>query len=170
MPNCYICNEEKDTSEFHKRKDSKSGYRNDCKACVNARNLKRRGNNIAAYREADRLKIKDRGKIAEKHKLKYLTDPEYKATFLKNCQKSLHRDPDKALARKSVLVAVKSGEIHKPLTCEYCQSSGKIEGHHWSYLPMHWLDVIWLCPTCHGKEHRRLNEIARNKINYTVEE
>jgi len=31
----------------------------------------------------------------------------------------------------------------------------RIEGHHWSYYPDHWLDVIWLCAKCHREEHRR---------------
>lgn len=30
---CKICDEEKDVCEFHKRKDTADGYRNDCKTC-----------------------------------------------------------------------------------------------------------------------------------------
>ena len=47
---CSKCKEVKPVSEFNKRKDSKDGYRNDCKECVAARKAK--------YYEANKEKIK----------------------------------------------------------------------------------------------------------------
>lgn len=40
MKKCITCNKEKPLNEFPKRKDSKDGYRNECKECVKIRKRK----------------------------------------------------------------------------------------------------------------------------------
>jgi hypothetical protein len=66
-----------------------------------------------------------------------------------------HRElrKDKQIIINKVQWAVESGKIKKPTNCECCQKpSNKLEGHHKDYSKP--LDVIWLCPPCHGYTHR----------------
>lgn len=61
-------------------------------------------------------------------------------------------------AYKAVRVAVRDGILSRPGACEICGTtpiqslSGLpgISGHHQlGYDPEHWLDVVWVCGTCH---------------------
>ena len=163
MPKCSVCNEEKDWSEFHTRKDSKSGYRKDCKVCVNTRNLKRRENNIDSYRASERNRPKDDAKLAEIRRIKYATDPEFRLNRAEYQKEYKARNKDKTYARQKVYYEVLYGRIVKPKACEHYSDTEKvIQAHHWSYLEENWLDVVWLCQICHGKEHKRLNELGRD--------
>lgn len=54
-------------------------------------------------------------------------------------------------AQQSCNRAIKSGKLNKPDRCERCGDGGKIIGHHHNYSKP--LDVLWLCCSCHGKEH-----------------
>jgi hypothetical protein len=70
MKVCNKCHIEKDFSEFHKRKDSKDGYRNDCKEC---------------NRQSNKLKYsKNKEKIRERHKQYYKNNTEYLNKINKN--------------------------------------------------------------------------------------
>jgi hypothetical protein len=58
---CSKCEEEKNICEFYKRKDTKDGYRSDCKKCFNERSL--------IYKEKNQKKIKElRQKYFQKNK------------------------------------------------------------------------------------------------------
>lgn len=61
----------------------------------------------------------------------------------------------KAKARAQVQIAIAARRIVKPDQCSACGavgSGGNLHGHHTDYnLP---LDVVWLCPACHGERHR----------------
>ena len=68
-------------------------------------------------------------------------------------------DPIKRHARDVLRYAVSSGRVKKPSTCQDCNSSTLLEGHH----PRGYedpLDVEWLCKRCHGKRHKKI-EIVR---------
>jgi hypothetical protein len=52
---CVKCNIEKDFSEFPKRKDSKDGYRNDCKLCCSEKGKQ----SIQRYMKQDEREVKD---------------------------------------------------------------------------------------------------------------
>lgn len=54
-------------------------------------------------------------------------------------------------ARDAVNSAVQRGVLIKPLVCSRCPNTGMIHGHHPDYTKP--LEVIWLCPICHAKEH-----------------
>ena len=77
----------------------------------------------------------------------------YKETHAKNNLAYYYRNKDKCLARSYVYKAVHRGKMFKPMICEKCGCYGDMHAHHWSYEKEHWLDVIWLCPNCHRKEH-----------------
>lgn len=162
MRECTKCGEIKDLSEFHPRKDSKDGYRKDCKDCVNHRNLTRRSENIEDYRARDRDKSVDREKYNTAKKLKYSNDPEVRKKMSDYQKKYKAENKSKTYARQAVHYAVLYGRMIKPENCQHCNASLRLEAHHWSYLEKDWLDIEWLCTTCHGLEHRRLNELGRD--------
>jgi rubredoxin len=63
-------------------------------------------------------------------------------------------------ARSSVRYAVKKGVISKPDRCSNCGCTDRALGghHHNGYEPEHVLDVVWLCPQCHGLAHRTIKK------------
>lgn len=163
MPKCTVCKEEKDLSEFYLRKDTKLGHRADCKSCVGIRNSKRRQDNLESYREYDRNKPKNDSKIAEVKRNKYANDADFRLKRAEYQKEYRARNKDKTYARQKVYYEVLYGRMIKPTACQHCLDTERtIQAHHWSYLEENWLDVVWLCQVCHGKEHRRLNELGRD--------
>lgn len=66
------------------------------------------------------------------------------------------RDSKKRQATKMVNSRVAAGTMHKPDSCERCGTEGPVQAHHDDYDKP--LDVIWLCTSCHGAEHRKPDE------------
>jgi hypothetical protein len=66
--------------------------------------------------------------------------------------KNKRRDPVKVRAKNLLNEAVKTGRIKKPSQCTECGSLTIIHGHHEDYSQP--LNVVWLCPACHGRRHR----------------
>ena len=62
-------------------------------------------------------------------------------------RKNKHKRNAQSKARRAVL----SGLLVKPNKCSKCGNKAKIEAHHEDYNKP--LDVIWLCNSCHTKEH-----------------
>lgn len=50
-----------------------------------------------------------------------------------------------------------SGKIKRPKKCCVCSSNKRICGHHSNYNK--YLEVIWLCASCHMKLHSQLRRI-----------
>ncbi len=97
---------------------------------------------------------KYRAKNAEKLK-KY--NKEYNKKYREengyhNEENSKRRYPEKQKARGILQRAVRSGKILKK-NCEHCGNS-KSQGHHPDYTKP--LEVIWLCPSCHAIEHKKI--------------
>lgn len=68
------------------------------------------------------------------------------------------KDDLKRKARQAVYNAVRSGQLIRPDTCPKCNSKEKIVAHHHKgYEEKYWLDVEWLCYTCHLKSHDKIN-------------
>lgn len=67
------------------------------------------------------------------------------------CRKDLYwHFPAMAKARVYVHRAVKCGLLVRPDRCADCGTVGRVEGHHFlGYAKEHWLDVRWLCRSCH---------------------
>lgn len=63
------------------------------------------------------------------------------------------RYPEHKAARNAVYEALKKGTLVKPQACIDCGKEGKLEGHHESYEEDKYLDVVWICKTCHRKRH-----------------
>lgn len=157
---CKSCGLEKDPSLFY------SSNRSKCKGCVKLSVRKNREENLEYYLEYDRNRPNhvDRNLMnIERGKRKYSEDSEYRDKVKKTKVEWVNRNPLKRQAQHALSNAVRDGKVVKLSSCEHCVTSEKkIQGHHWSYAVEHWLDVIWLCTSCHGKEHKRLNDLGRD--------
>lgn len=58
--------------------------------------------------------------------------------------------PGREHVRRVVAQARRDGTL-RPGPCQDCGKEGDVEGHHEDYSKP--LDVIWLCPSCHGARH-----------------
>ncbi|MBN1600781.1 MAG: hypothetical protein JW915_04185 [Chitinispirillaceae bacterium] len=66
-------------------------------------------------------------------------------------------DPNRVKAHNVVKWAIKSGKIIRPTICQCCgEYSDRLEAHHHSYQPEYWLDVKFLCVSCHRQLHEDL--------------
>lgn len=66
------------------------------------------------------------------------------------------KNPERAKAIRTannrVITAIRNGTLVRPAICSSCGAVGKIEAHHHKgYAPEFWLDVVWLCKSCHAK-------------------
>lgn len=68
------------------------------------------------------------------------------------------KNPQKYKAQCRVSNAIRDGLLIRPENCSSCGADGEIQGHHWSYEEVNWLDVEWLCIKCHAKVHEELRE------------
>jgi hypothetical protein len=70
----------------------------------------------------------------------------------------------KVKAQNALNYAVASGRITRPEACERCNKTGIMQGHHHSYAEEHWLDVEWLCKTCHIRVHKEMEQAVRGEV------
>ncbi len=85
----------------------------------------------------------------------------HRADNARYCARPANRH--KLLARVAVVRAVAIGALVRPDHCAGCgtrppsRADGRpvIEGHHPSYERAHWLDVEWLCKSCHAARHSK---------------
>ena len=138
MKHCKSCQLEKPLSDFYKHSIMKDGYRTYCKQCMNEKEKEYRSTaagKIARSKEKQYPDAKKRYKQSDKGKLK---------------AKEYNRPKGRLAAINAVAYAIRT----KKLVRQPCQVCGqKSEAHHWSYLPEHRLDVIWLCKKHHNKLH-----------------
>lgn len=163
---CRKCGAEKPQSEYYKQPTNKTGYQYSCKACTSQRIRENYRQNIDHYKGYEKSRT-NRSERASQQSLRdrgrYAVDPEFREVVKERVKRHRNAHPEKAIARRKLSKAIETGRIVPLKNCEHCGTTEKqIQGHHWSYEPEHWLDVIWLCTTCHGKEHRRLNELGRD--------
>jgi len=61
-------------------------------------------------------------------------------------------NPNKYRARSKVNSVIRSKKIIKPTQCQLCGNSTSLTAHHYlGYEKEHWLDIQWLCISCHKK-------------------
>ena len=76
-------------------------------------------------------------------------------------------DPQRRKANKAVRNAVARGTMEKPDECERCDGrtpTHLLAGHHHSgYDKGQRLEVTWLCPSCHSKEHPEMQYGGRHR-------
>ncbi len=137
-----------------------------CKSCRNASRKEFRLANLAAESARSRRynalpSTKQRNRERER-------SPEYRAMRAEYRKTEGHRNSQrryvqrmsmspegqqKLKARLAVTHAIESGAmVRQP--CSRCGAT-PAEGHHPSYEPEMWLDVVWLCRRHHAEEHGR---------------
>lgn len=164
MKECFKCNEVLPLTEFYKHSGMKDGRLNKCKGCTKRDVKENRESKEDYYKEYDRNRPNHRERVERNNKRvrsRYKTDPEFKEKILRSKSDWTSRNREKRVATTKVGNSIRDGEISKPDKCTVCGSTESVEGHHWSYLVEYSLDVAWLCSTCHGEEHKRLNNEAR---------
>lgn len=164
MKKCFKCLTLKPLSEFYKHSGMKDGHLNKCKSCAKVDVKQNRDEKSEYYKSYDRARYTPE-KVREntaKYREKYRSDESFRESVKVSADRWKRKNPQKRSAQVYLGNAVRDGRIVKKTLCEHCESSVKVQAHHWSYEREHWLDVIWLCPPCHGAEHRRLNDLGRD--------
>lgn len=138
MFKCVSCGEIKGDAEYYKVK-SKRGFTSKCKVCIRSQ--------VSLYRKVNVDKVMG----YEMHRSSSGRIVDYR-----------RKNPLKYKAHCLVNNALRDGRIVRPDTCSCCQSTSKLQAHHWSYEEEHWLNVVWLCTRCHADEHNRLRELGRD--------
>ena len=93
---------------------------------------------------------------SRERKQRYRQKPEAKLHELEY-NRLARQQPERANrdnVRRRTLHAIEIGWILRPDTCDRCNGSAALSPHHLSYDEpnSHW-DVIFLCDSCHKKEH-----------------
>lgn len=137
---CGRCHQLLPRDAFYANKRTLLGLKSECKAChtksamasrdpENTRRLRRES--MARVRASDVEAARERDRIASRNRPKTL----------------------RTEARVLLNSAVRAGKVLRAASCEGCGASGRLHGHHDDYSKP--LQVRWLCPPCHGKEHRK---------------
>ena len=153
---CPKCREVKTLNNFYNhigRSDGKSAH---CKICDNGRQKQYNSNNIDKRTAmVSRWKRLNQAKTAASR----LRDYEKK----KNKADYLLRNRIYWLTR----ARLKRGEIEKPHSCMFCNTSGRIVAHHPDYnYPK---TIIWICLKCHHKVHNE-GKLVKKAIEFMRKE
>lgn len=140
MKYCPTCKQNKDESEFYKSKQTTSGLKSQCKPCHIEGSIRTRNEDLK--RDCNRSYMR-----------KARADNPEKFRKRERIFSSKRPHSKKSEARYQLNLAVKRGDIEKPVICEICSMNKFIHGHHDNYSKP--LDVRWLCTECHGLEHRK---------------
>jgi hypothetical protein len=142
MKKCNKCLLDMPLSEFYAA--TKGGLQSRCKACTREAVKANRLAKAEYYRAYDRIRYYDHGYRA----------PICKAALARGAKAWEERNPGKRAAQVAVNNAVRDGRLKKLEHCEDCGGENeRIHGHHEDYSKQ--LEVVWLCPPCHSKRHRK---------------
>lgn len=64
-------------------------------------------------------------------------------------------------SENAVYRATRKGYLIRPEVCSSCGNGSHepLHAHHENYDPQNWLDVEWLCRSCHNKLHANKKEV-----------
>lgn len=106
------------------------------------------------YRDKHKL-TKDQKREKERVRARKYYSTDKGKQIVKNIAKKWRQiNYSKYYARILVNRAVNARKIIKPKVCSRCINTKYIQGHHPDYSKP--LEVIWLCISCHRKEHQNL--------------
>ena len=143
---CNICGTNSDVSDFYR------GVTSRCKECHKVKVRENRANRIDYYRAYDVGRFQTDPKVKDRHRRYQLTSAG-KASAQASRKRWMEVNAEKRAAHIILGNRLRDGKITKPNCCETCGATDcRIHGHHHDYsLP---LDVKWLCPKCHKREHQ----------------
>jgi hypothetical protein len=146
---CASCGESKPLHDFYKDSRASDGAASSCKVCI----LAKRAAKVAS-RTPEQV-VSDRATRREYSKQWRATDKgKVWAQEYAKANPPHAKDKARRNARAAVARAVRRG-LQLPTVCESCETMTKLQAHHHNgYDKAHQLDVVWLCVSCHGKEHR----------------
>lgn len=167
MKKCSGCGIEKSLDCFSKKKITKDGLQPQCKECNSkyfSKNKHRFSERIVKYQSEYRRKNADKKRNLESIRRNLIKNDLLKFSLLKlqnkeSSKRSIKRYPEKTKARHAVKWALKSGKIMRPSSCSSCGNVCIPNAHHDSYDESQWLNVRWLCKSCHAAHHRKYPEI-----------
>jgi len=165
---CKTCSVEKPLDAFRKATDGKyEWYERRCKLCASRLSTLRKGpekcreegrRNYARHREerniSDRRRYYDdpvRREFNIESARKRAATPKGRMQGTQRCKRWRAENPEKYKAQTAVGNAVRDGKLARG-ACVECGEAEMVVGHHHDYSKP--LDVIWMCRTCHGVEHR----------------
>lgn len=131
---CRGCLERKPLSDFYKHSEMKDGHLNHCKDCKKA--------------YAKKYAQTEAGRATERRRSK---KPARRAHLTANTRRWRSNNPDGYAAHYAVQKAKRKGVLKVPDGCESCGSKEKLHAHHEDYKNK--LDVVFLCPSCHGRHN-----------------
>lgn len=170
---CRVCKQTKPITEFYKCSRTKGGYKNDCKSCHleywNNYRKTERGKQVISkikhkYHQTEKGKATKR-RVTENYcktdkgkntRMLYEQSERGKTLARNRAEKHRQNHPQHAKALQVVRNAIRSGKLPRPdiLLCHYCPKPAQ-QYHHWhGYEKKHWLDVVPVCVSCHGKTRK----------------
>lgn len=153
---CKECGE-KDEDKFYSSNKSK------CKVCVRNSVNKRRQDKHEEIKHYDRNRPNHKQRVQDnKERLARIKveDPEKYRMYQDSKKAWGKRNKHKRNTHLRLMRAVYNGTVKKLDHCEHCDSKDNIHGHHPDYSKP--LEVIWLCTSCHGIEHKKINQEVRD--------
>lgn len=132
---CLHCHIDKPAFQFYSYSKTK------CKQCYIDYSIKRKKTNQSAIDYQKRYYEQWYKKNGRKR------PPQY---FISN-DKWRKEHPIQVRAQLLLRRAVWTGKINKPSVCSSCKREKRLIGHHIDYSKP--LSVVWLCHSCHKKEH-----------------
>ena len=132
MKSCFKCRESKPIAEFYAHKAMADGHLGKCKECTKRDMAVARRTN-PKVRVYDRERAKRPSRIALRRRV---------------CAEWKARHPERARAHMAARYALRSGLIARPIACQSCGNSCRLEMHHEDYARP--VDVRWLCKPCHA--------------------
>lgn len=147
---CFRCGETKSLEEFYKHPNMADGRLNKCKECT------KQDARLVGKTDKRKAYEKKRWDTPERREAVYASlkrakkaDPE---RFAKYQRDYVAKYPERRAARVMLGNAVRDGRI-KRQPCKSCGKKKGVQAHHRDYSKP--LVVRWLCPACHGLEHRK---------------
>ena len=169
MRKCTMCGEEKDNDCFYKNKSRKDGLYYQCKQCFSCYRKERYLSNSGNVREKNRQYYnKNRNTIIEKNRewrcknRKKVLESD-RARYIMNIDEVRKKSRERAINNKEQYSAqrrlrrfLKENEIAIPRYCQKCKKECRPDAHHFNGYEK-WMDVVFLCRSCHKKTHSNEN-------------